>query len=64
MPFYQALQSQAFNSFDIIHSLYLYSNIYSTVDSFIAVSEGVYVHNISCTGPSQCYGSLYTNAEV
>ena len=25
--------------------LYLYSNIYSTVDSFIAVSEGVYVYN-------------------
>ena len=48
IPFYQALQSQAFNSFYIIHRLYLYSNIYSTVDSFIAVSEGVYVHN-QCT---------------
>lgn len=41
-------QSQAFNSFDIIHRLSLYSNIYSTVDSFIIVSEGVYVYN-QCT---------------
>lgn len=28
--------------------MYLYSNIYSTVDSFFAVSEGVYVYN-QCT---------------
>ena len=48
IPFHQALQSQAFNSFDIIHRLYLYSNIYSIVNSFTAVSEGVYVYN-QCT---------------
>ena len=102
IPFYQALQSQAFNSFAIIHRLYLYSNIYSTVVYFIPFSEGAYVYNRCtiwlkvkftnvvknvykdvdfmhlkgmlytlfflffqyCTGHSQCYGSLYTNAEI
>ena len=34
------MKEQVLNSFDIIHRLYLYSNIYSTAVSVIAVSEG------------------------